>query len=83
MLLLKIYLCGWAVLLAAVLLNAAAPLLGLSTWYDFLKTASQLGFFEALRKTQPASLLFLILFYPFALGLAAYLGMRLAALWVR
>jgi hypothetical protein len=78
--LLKIYLAGMAVLVAAIGLNLLANLLGLSTWYDFLGTVSQQGLMAALRRLSVLDYLFLIVLYPFLLGLAAYLPFSIAAL---
>jgi hypothetical protein len=76
MLLIKIYLAGLVVLVVAVLLNVAAGWLGLSTWYSFLLEASQKGLYPALQSLNAADYLFLFLFYPGLLGLAAYLIFR-------
>jgi hypothetical protein len=78
--LLKIYLAGMAVLVAAIGLNLLANLLGLSTWYDFLGTVSQQGLMAALRRLSVLDYLFLIVLYPFLLGLAAYLPFSIVAL---
>jgi hypothetical protein len=78
--LLKIYLAGMAVLMAAIGLNLLANLLGLSTWYDFLGAVSQDGLMVALRRLSALDYLFLIVLYPLLLGLAAYLPFSIAAL---
>ncbi len=71
--LLKIYLAGLAVLVIAISLNLLANLFHLATWYTFLNKASEFGFAIAVQNLKPADFFFLILFYPFLLGLAAYL----------
>jgi hypothetical protein len=80
MLLIKIYLAGMTVLIAAIGLNLLANLFGLSTWYDFLGEVSQQGLMAALRRLSALDYLFLIVVYPFLLGLAAYLPFSIAAL---
>ncbi len=80
MLLLKIGLAGTAILVVAILLNLLANLFGLATWYDLLNAVSQQGMVEALRRLRAVDFLFLILLYPFMLGLAAYLTFYLAGL---
>jgi hypothetical protein len=78
--LLRIYLAGMAVLLAAIGLNLLANFMGLSTWYDFLGTVSEQGLMAALRRLSALDYLFLIVLYPFLLGLAAYLPFSIAGL---
>lgn len=80
MLLMKITLAGLVILVVAILLNLLANLLGLSTWYDFLNSVSQRGFLEAARRLKAFDYLFMIVLYPFLLGLGAYLTFYLAAL---
>jgi hypothetical protein len=80
LLFLKIHLAGMAVLMAAIGLNLLANILGLSTWYDFLGAASQQGLMAALRRLSVLDTLFLIVLYPFLLGLAAYLPFTIAGL---
>jgi hypothetical protein len=83
MLLLKILLAGLAVLVVAILLNILANLLGISTWYDFLQAVSQEGFIGAVRRLKAMEYIFLLLLYPFMLGLAAYAVFYLAGLVLR
>lgn len=73
MLLLKIYLAGFVVLIAAIGLNLAANGLGLSTWYTFLTQAGEQGISSALKNLNLADYFFLFFLYPGLLGLAAYL----------
>jgi len=75
--LLKIYLAGLAVLIVAILLNGLANLLHLATWYSVLNSISEIGLASALRSLKVLDFLFLLLVYPFLLGLAAYLVFRL------
>jgi hypothetical protein len=76
MILLKIYLVGLVILLAAVGLNLLAGWVGLSTWYDVLKAGGEQGFARVLRDTSILNWIFLALLYPFLLGAAAYLVLR-------
>jgi hypothetical protein len=73
LILLKIYLAGMAVLIVAVVLNLLANLFHLATWYTFLNKVSELGFAAAVHSLKAVDILFLVLLYPFLLGLAAYL----------
>jgi hypothetical protein len=77
MILVKIYLAGVAVLIAAILLNLLSGWLGLATWYSFLSQASEKGLAPALQSLTLVDYLFLIVVYPGLLGLAAYLTLRL------
>jgi uncharacterized membrane protein YhdT len=76
MLILKIFLIGWIILIGAILINVAAGALGLSTWYDFLKTAGQNGLGQAFQNTPWHHHLFLWVFYPALLGILAYACVR-------
>ena len=73
---LRIYLAGLAVLAGAIAMNIAAKALGLATWYDFLQSAADLGAAQAIRNLRPLDGLFLVLIYPAALGLFAWLVLR-------
>lgn len=73
---LRIYLAGLTVLIGAILLNVAAKALGLATWYDFLQSAADLGAAQAIRNLRLLDVLFLMLIYPAALGLFAWLILR-------
>jgi hypothetical protein len=79
MLLLKIFLAGLVVLIAAVVLNLLANVIGLPTWYSFLNQASEQGFYPAVHDLKAIEFLFLILLYPLLLGLAAYLTFYLTS----
>jgi hypothetical protein len=73
LILLKIFLAGIVVLVVAVVLNLVASLLNLVTWYTFLNQVTELGLAASLKSLRAVDYLFLILIYPFLLGLAAYL----------
>jgi hypothetical protein len=80
MLVLKIGLTGFAILLAAILLNILANAIGLATWYDFLGSLSRQGLMGSLRSLKALDYIFLIVLYPVMLGLAAYLAFYLTGL---
>jgi len=77
MLALKIYLSGVLILIGAVVINGLAGLLGLPTWYTFLKSAGQQGLWDALRQLALVQALFLFVLYPAGLGLLVYAALRL------
>jgi len=69
---LSIFFFGLLILLAAVLVNFLAGTLGVSTWYDFLKSIQANGLLETVKDTGLFSYIFLFLIYPFCLGLIGY-----------
>jgi hypothetical protein len=73
---LKMYLSGIVVLVGAILINSVAGLIGLPTWYDFLKSAGEQGFLTALRTLNVLQLLFLFVLYPAGLGLLVFAAVR-------
>jgi hypothetical protein len=75
--LIKIYLAGLAVLIAAILLNLLANAIGVATWYSFLIQASGQGFSTAAQDLNALEILFLVVIYPLCLGAAAYLTLSL------
>jgi hypothetical protein len=72
----KLFILGWVVLVAAILANGLAALLGLKSWYDFIsllnedgkRTFSLLSFMDYV---------WLFILYPLILGLTAYSVIRL------
>ncbi len=78
-LIVKIYLAGMVILLAAILLNLLASALKLATWYTFLNLVSQQGLSPALHSLKATDILFLFLIYPFLLGLSASVTLKLTA----
>ena len=72
----KIYLAGLAVLAGAIVLNVLAGWLGLATWYEFLRSMTQNGIFEAIKALHIWDWLFLLVIYPTCLGAFAYLVLR-------
>lgn len=67
---LQIFIIGVAILAGAIALNYIASLLSLVSWYEFLKNPSRLSV---------ASMIWLFLLYPFALGFIAYCAFKLVA----
>jgi len=70
---LKLYLVGLMVLLVAILANIISAAVGLTSWYDFLRLLNS-GGSKGLRKISIADWGWLLLLYPFLLGLATKLG---------
>lgn len=67
---------GYIILLTAILLNIVASGLNLSTWYGFVDTILNQGFSTVLNQ-RLASLIFLFVLYPLALGYGAFVGKKL------
>lgn len=63
----RVFLIGWAVLVAAIILNALASLLGLNSWYHLLD-GKLVSFFD---------IIWLFLLYPALLGLSAFVAVTL------
>jgi hypothetical protein len=76
MLIAKIYGMGVIILVAAVLVNGAAAWMGLPSWYDFFRTAGEMGIRRAAGQAGLVGMIFLLLIYPFLLGAAAYLALK-------
>jgi hypothetical protein len=70
---LHVLLTGLAILACAILLNVAAAAAGISTWYDLIGEAREQGLVRAAREAGIATLVLLLVVYPFLLGLAAWL----------
>ncbi len=71
---LEIFLSGILILFVAVFINLLAAVLGISTWYIFLKDIQADGVLEAIKTTGVFSCIFLFLIYPFSLGATGYLA---------
>jgi hypothetical protein len=65
------------VLMLAILVNFAANLLNLMTWYEFIKFISANGMIEAFSSLSVLSALFLFVIYPFVLGLIGFWGYKI------
>ncbi len=70
---LHVLLTGFAILATAIVLNVAAAAAGIGTWYDFLAAARERGLGDAARDAGLTTLAFLVVGYPFLLGLVAWL----------
>ena len=73
---LKCFVAGWVVLVVAMLANALAAAFNLLSWYDMVKRMQQHGA-TAISDAGVVNLLWLFLFYPLLLGIAAWLGIYL------
>lgn len=76
---LKIYLAGVIILVGAIGLNITARGVGLLGWYEFLTRLQEEGA-TALGATRIGDYLWLLIGYPFCLGLLGFLGLRLGNL---
>ena len=70
---LKIYLIGVIILIAAILLNGLINKLGVLGWYDFINLLIDKQTATA-RKVRLMDMLWLFIAYPFLLGLAGISG---------
>jgi len=70
---LKIYLIGVIILIAAILLNGLINKLGVLGWYDFINLLIDKQTATA-RKVRLIDMLWLFIAYPFLLGLAGISG---------
>lgn len=73
----KIFLIGLSVLVAALAVNLFASAANLLTWYDFTVKIYEFGFTSAVKDLSFSSIIFLVLIYPFILGLVAYKAQKL------
>jgi len=76
---LKTYLAGLVILAGAIGLNVLARSMGLVGWYEFLSRLQDDGT-AALAATRIRDYLWLLVGYPFCLGLLGFLGLRLGKL---
>lgn len=77
---LKIFVAGWIILLGALVINAIALKLNMTTWYEFTVLITKSGIAGAFQKTNVQSLLFLFVLYPLLLGILCYLSLRVLKL---
>ena len=68
MVIFKIFIIGIIILIAALIINSLATKIGALTWYDFLKETQKVAWYQYL---------WLLIGYPFLLGLSAYFGKSL------
>ena len=72
---LRIYVTGILILASAIILNVLAQAMGIMGWYGFLTKLAEEGR-SALRSVRILDYLWMLLAYPFLLGLAAWLSYR-------
>jgi len=72
----KLIILGWVVLVAAILANGLAALLGLKSWYDFISLLNEDGR-RAFSLLSFMDYVWLFILYPLILGLTAYSVIRL------
>ncbi len=73
---LKLYIIGICILIIAILANAIIVKIGLKSWYDFIQLLSESGK-QAFTKLTVMDFFWLLIGYPFVLGLGYYLGLKL------
>lgn len=74
-LILRIFLSGFIILIAAIIINFLAGFIGLTTWYAFLSNINS-GLVAALGKIKILTALFLFIIYPALLGIIAYYSFK-------
>lgn len=73
---LKLYIIGLSILITAIIANFIASKFGLLSWYEFLNLISSKGI-QSLKTVRFLDYLWLLLLYPFTLGLAYWFGNKL------
>jgi hypothetical protein len=73
---LKIYIIGIVILIIAILANILASVLGLMSWYDAIASLQKNGW-SSLKQWKLFDYLWLLLLYPFLLGVGYLVGNRL------
>lgn len=73
---LRLYIIGLTILITAILANLVASALELLSWYDFLSLISDKGS-AGLTEVRIFDYTWLILLYPFVLGLGYWVGNKL------
>jgi hypothetical protein len=74
---LTIYFYGIVVLVVAIIANATAKSIGVSTWFDFLSDIGQVKFLVKLKSLSLSSILFLFVLYPLLLGFSLVIAEKL------
>jgi hypothetical protein len=72
-----IFTAGWILLLGAMIINAVAFGLNLSSWYSFIGEIGEKGLLKSLLDQSFWSVLFLFIIYPLLLGLLTYASQNL------
>ena len=67
---LRIYVIGLSILFVAIIANFFAKIIGISTWYDFIKSFSE----QSSKNFSILNYLWLFIIYPLILGLGYILG---------
>jgi hypothetical protein len=68
---LKIFIVGTGIIVVAIFINFLANVIGITTWYSFLKNISGNGFMNSV-EVGWLDLIFLFIIYPLILGATAY-----------
>lgn len=71
----KVYLTGLFILVAAILFNLIASVLKVMSWYDFLTKVSEQGK-KVFEQTSWLDFTWLFIFYPLLLGFTAWIAER-------
>lgn len=71
----KLFIVGWTVLIAAIIANGMAAILGLKSWYDLIALLNEHGI-KAFSFLSFFDFLWLLVVYPLLLGGAAVLIFR-------
>ncbi|MFM7193560.1 MAG: hypothetical protein ACKOYP_02100, partial [Bacteroidota bacterium] len=75
----KTYISGFIILIAAILMNGTIARLGITGWYEFLTGLSEKGS-GMMAQLRIIDWLWLFLFYPLLLGLSAVAGAKIYSL---
>ena len=70
------FLSGIVILIGAIIVNIVAKRLDMKTWFDFLESIAQKGLGSALSQLNVASVFYLFLIYPLALGFLVWLCVK-------
>ena len=70
-LLFQIFIAGLAILIVAIIINILANIIGIETWYGFINRIQRDGFLNSIMEVR-YHLIFLLIIYPFVLGLVAH-----------
>lgn len=68
----QIILLGFGILIGAIIINALAGLIGITTWHTFIISIRELGLLKAMMNERIISILFLFVIYPALLGIISY-----------
>lgn len=71
-----VFLTGIIILVGAILINAIASTMGITTWFSFIDMTKSDGLSSAFREAGFLSWIFLFIVYPLLLGSLAWIGFR-------